>query len=395
MVYRALIRLAVAVLAVGLVMGIHGGRNLVSAKSGPVTKRVHSRPDPAEKLVVDRTPPVAKTDVVTKRPPTPAIRGDEERYPYLGVRFSQFVAESYHFGQAGNPRAFFEWMDKAYRECGHRYAGQEQLNLGEFLRWKRDDLRKVKDTDKKAQAEIELAQWIHKMVKKSIPRFSLDRGFEFHYTVSNGERQCFLQSVLISGMLQEMGLDAGVEMVYRNIGGAMTNNGHAITLLKLPDGRDVIVDASEPDPFARHRGLFVRMADYQYVNPIFEKDSDLITGYKSAAGGNLIPTQRVRTMDIRFLRSQFWYYRGERTKGALILTPKTPEGLEAAENALRTSVRLCPKNPLSVYMLGRVYMAEGKTDQAGHAFRNAYDIYRKSGWVPAGARDAYARSIRP
>ena len=61
----------------------------------------------------------------------------------------------------------------------------------------------------------------------------------------SGQRQCFLQSVLIAGLLQRMGISAGVAMVYRNPRGEESNNGHAVTLVKLPDGDDLVADAAE------------------------------------------------------------------------------------------------------------------------------------------------------
>ena len=62
--------------------------------------------------------------------------------------------------------------------------------------------------------------------------------------------------MIIAGLAQDMGVNAGVVMVYKNIEGAPTNNGHAVALFKLAEGKDIIVDASDPIPFVEQKGLF-------------------------------------------------------------------------------------------------------------------------------------------
>ncbi|HEU4754638.1 MAG TPA: tetratricopeptide repeat protein, partial [Armatimonadota bacterium] len=203
------------------------------------------------------------------------------------------------------------------------------------------------------------------------------------------ERQCFLQSVLISGLLQEMGMDAGVVMVSRNEKGQDTNNGHAVSLLKLPDGTDILVDASDPQPFARQQGLFVvEKGSYRYVLPAFESASPVIRQYTTVARHRTLTPREVRTLDTAFLRSQFDYYRGERAPGGLIVGKKSPAGLESAASYLRASLQHCPGNPLSAFVLGRVYRAQGKSAEAERQFRSAYALYTRYGWVPAGPRAA-------
>jgi hypothetical protein len=66
----------------------------------------------------------------------------------------------------------------------------------------------------RAAAERQVCADLHKSIKSRIPRFSLDRGFEFRHTVGRGERQCFLQSVVIASLLQRAGIPAGVAMVF-------------------------------------------------------------------------------------------------------------------------------------------------------------------------------------
>jgi hypothetical protein len=192
--------------------------------------------------------------------------------------------------------------------------------------------------------------------------------------------------VLIAGLLQKAGLNAGVVMVYKNIRGEQTNNGHAVVLVRLPDKKDIIVDASEPKPFARQRGLFVKTMDYRYVDPVYEDKSDKIRCFKPASGAGKIDTAKVKTLDIGFLDSQFCYYRGERAIGGLLASKKTYEGLARSALYLETSMKRCPQNPLAVYMLGRVYLDQGKTALARQTLNRAKTLYMRFGWVPDGMR---------
>ncbi|MCL5104138.1 MAG: tetratricopeptide repeat protein [Armatimonadetes bacterium] len=315
---------------------------------------------------------------------------DSEKYAYRGNRFDRFIKESYACVRPNKPGSFYVWMDKAYSASPNRYPGRQAFNLEELLAWERGQLARITDPAKKTQAEIDLGAWLHKMVKGIIPRFSLDRGFEFCNVVAYGERQCFLQSVLIAGLMQRMGMDAGVEMVWKSITGQESNNGHAVVLVKLPNGQDIIVDASEPEPFARQQGLFVRLTDYRYVNPIYAKDSAKILYYKSTSNGAKISNMNVRTLDYDFLRSQFYYYRGERAPGGFLAQKRTKQGLETAEKALRTSVKLCPNNPLAVYFLGRVYYAQGNIAASRRQALLAEKLYHRFGWEPSGERELLA-----
>lgn len=305
-------------------------------------------------------------------------------YPYGSQRFTRFIEESYAHANQSNPDEFYRWMDKAYDNTKFRYPGKESLDLNSLLSAEKQELDAISDPAKKTYAEIQLGAWVHRYIKTVIPKFSLDRGFEFTNTVALGERQCFLQSVLIAGLLQDMGVNAGVVMVYKNLEGQETNNGHAVTLVKLPDGHDIIVDASEPEPFARQRGLFVRVGDYRYVDPIYEKDSSKIGSYTLAGSRGRVSPSSVSTLDYDFLRSQFWYYRGERTSGGIISASKTRTGLQESERHLLTSVKICSQNPLSVYMLGRTYYAEGKKTLSRKSIGDAYRLYSRFGWVPQG-----------
>jgi len=294
-------------------------------------------------------------------------------------------------GKMGSARNFYEWMDVAYRKSHVKLPGGDDLELGAALRLNERRLDDIPDIMQKADAQVEIAAQVHKLIKAIIPKFSLDRGFEFRNVMKTGERQCFLQSVLIAGLLQSMGVDAGVAMVYKNEQGQETNNGHAVTLVKLPNGRDILVDASEKEPFAQHKGLFVRCADYKYVDPVYENDSPKIRYYVSASENENQATSKVHPLDTAFLDSQFWYYRGERAVGGLLSAKRTKAGLAAAGHALRMGLRFSTNNPLSVYMLGRVYLAQGKSDEAREYIQKGYKLYERFGWIPEGPREYYRR----
>ena len=132
-----------------------------------------------------------------------------------------------------------------------------------------------------------------------LPKFSLDRGFEFHHAVGNRERQCFLQSVLMAGLLQRMGAEAGVVMIFKSQLGQTSNLGHAAVVLKLSSGRDVIVDASDPTPFIPHQGVFARVSGYRFLTPVYAMDSPQIVSYRVMSGKFQIAARQLRTFGLR------------------------------------------------------------------------------------------------
>jgi hypothetical protein len=319
---------------------------------------------------------------------------DEEKYAYSSERFAQLAAESYRQCTGRESHDFYRRMDEAYERCDVRFAAKESLGLAELLRAQKEQLGSIAEISEKKRAEVALLSWVHKLVKAIAPRFSLDRGCELYNTAKYGERQCFSQSVLIAALLQEMGVDAGAVMVYRNIEGKETNNGHAVVLAKLPDGADILVDASHREPFVRQKGLLVRAPGYRYVNPTYEGRSNEIGRYKSARERSTIATAFVRALDFHFIRSQFWYYRGERAKDGVLSERKTRQGLAASRQCLQTSVRLCPGNALAVYMLGRVYLSEGRLALARSLLEKAHSLYSRCGWIPEGPKQYLALAKR-
>lgn len=313
-----------------------------------------------------------------------------ERYPYGSPAFTRLVADSFAIAGGGNPQSFYAWMDRA---CRHNLGGASSWK--QALTWKRQNLDRMTVPAQKTQREMQLASWLHRTIKADIPHFSLDRGFEFACAMTYGERQCLLQSVLVAGMLQEMGADAGIVMVNHSLNGSVSNNGHCVTLLKRPDGRDVLVDCSDPTPFVRHQGLMAAVPaaeSYKYIEPVFASESGVIGSYTLTGTGQMLPVTSLHPLDYRFVRSQFYYYRGERAPGGLLATEKTATGLQQESRFLRTGIQICPQNPLAVYMLGRVYLKQGRREPARASLRQAHGLYARFGWTPQGLRDALAEA---
>ncbi|MBN9501845.1 MAG: hypothetical protein J0H02_08740 [Armatimonadetes bacterium] len=324
---------------------------------------------------------------------SPRKDGDEA-YPYHGQSFTQFVTDSVRETRGESLTPFYTWMDKAYSSVHKKLDPHSLATLAKELARQRTLLASIKDLNKRTAEERRLGVWLHRLVKTVIPKFSLDRGSEFTNTVRYGERQCFLQSVLIAGLAQSMGIDAGVYMVWKNEKGSESNNGHAVSVLKLSNGHDLLVDASDPAPFMRHQGLFVVEAQrYRFARPRYNSQSE-ITTYLAAESTDESKPRAIRTLDRSFLRSQFYFYRGERSPGGFLGTPKTNAGLRASAKYLSEAIRICPQNSLAVYVLGHAYARLGKQSQADAQFIQGYRLYLSEGYVPPGAKAAYAEVKR-
>jgi hypothetical protein len=325
---------------------------------------------------------------------TPTLLGNAH-YPYGSEAFSRFVADSYKEIPSSSVEPFALWLEETYTRTPQAWLrGSEGSTLGQALAERRRVLQTVRDPQRRTRLEIETGAWLHRAIKTMIPNFSLGRGFEFANTVRFGERQCLLQSVLIAGLLQAAGIDAGVYMVWKNPLGKESNNGHAVTVIKLSDGRDILVDASAREPFMRHRGVFavdqIRRS-YRFVEPHYDSDG-AITRYRIAAGDRALPPADVRSLDTPFLRSQFYYYRGEHAPGGLLGRPATSHGLAASARLLERAEQISPQNPLAVYVLGHVYRKQGRIAAAKAQYLRGYRLYEAFGYVPPGPRSAYQQT---
>ncbi len=314
-------------------------------------------------------------------------------YAYRSSAFTRLIDDSGKYVATDNASKFYAWFEGAYASNAATHpVGAAKLGLVRALDQRRTQIAALSG-EARTKLEIETGAWLHRTVKTLIPTFSLDRGFEFSYTVSRGERQCLLQSVLIAGMLQRAGVNAGLAMVWRNPTGTESNLGHAATLIRLPN-KDIVVDASEPEPFATHQGLFVLDAatnSYHFVVPTYAQDSS-ITAYKTP-DTKTVALSGVRSLDYNFVRSQFYFYRGERATNGFLAKPGTPDGLAASASALEMAIKIQPRNPLAVYVLGHVYRRLGKVEQARTQYTRGYQLYQTFGYVPAGALDAYHQYV--
>lgn len=316
-------------------------------------------------------------------------------YPYRSPVFTTFVQDSYRESPAQGVQPFYAWFEAAYAKTPQaKLEGYPNLGLMMALAQRKKELAALRDPAAKTKLELETGAWLHRLVKSTLLKFSLERGYEFTYAVARSERQCLLQSVLIAGMLQQMGIEAGAYMVWKNQQGQVSNLGHVTAVIKLSDGRDVEIDASEPTPFFTHQGIFAPIqGKYQFAEPIFNPDHT-ISGYKLVATGQVVKPRAVTPLSFDYLRSQFYYYRGERAPGGFLAAPKTPEGLAASERFLRQAVRYAPENPLATYVLGLVLQREGKAEEARAYIRKGYALYEQYGYVPDGPKAAFAAASR-
>jgi hypothetical protein len=318
----------------------------------------------------------------------------KESYPYGSSYFSEFVNASFQ-SQAGADQ-FYKWVDQTIPQKYHYPAVgsvKSFANLEQFLDAEKPDIASSTG-QARAKKERKLAIWLHRMVKKIMPNFDLDTGFEFKNSVAHGQRQCFLQSVFIASCLQRAGVESGVTMVNRNILGQETNNKHAVCLTRLANGEDVIVDDSEDYAFAKQQGLFANSTSgYKFVKPVYDGDF-AIKSFAGYSNGESIPLASVKPMPRAFIASQFDYYRGERTVGGVMYKRKTAVGLQKAGEFLAKSVSEDPSNSLSQYMLGRVFMYRNQMTPAARSLDRALKLYDAQGWIPPDERMAQSKAHR-
>ncbi|EYB67210.1 hypothetical protein DEIPH_ctg047orf0012 [Deinococcus phoenicis] len=303
---------------------------------------------------------------------------------YGDDNFRALAADSYRI--AGLPGDFESWLSQAYTSAGVS-LGKSGTSLNAALDVRKAELAAAKGAERDRLAR-DTAAWAHRFIKKAVPKFSLERGFEFANMAGAGERQCLLQSVVIAGLLQRAGLNAGLEMVWKSLSSQESNLGHVTSVLRLPSGAgDVQVDASEPEPFARHQGVLT-WADggYRFLTPTFAADGRM-TAYKRADNSAQVKT--VSFLDLHYIRSQFNYYRGERAVGGVLGTGtgrSTPEGLKLSEKYLRAALGENPSNALAASVLGTVLRKEGREAEARAQYLAAGKLYAAQGHTPVSVQ---------
>lgn len=325
----------------------------------------------------------------------------QEQYPYGSAAFDRFVRDSSAWSaeKGSKPDDFYKTFDAAARKVGEnsRADGLAQKGVVGYLTAEKARIAGITAPADKAAAQTELSATVFRIVKKALPAFSLDRGFEFTSAAKSNERQCLLQAVLAAGMLQKAGVPAGIAMVWKSERGEISNLGHCIAVVRLADGNDRILDISSDRhtnfiPDLPHQGLFLADAKgdgYRFVEPQFDA-ARRITAYKLTGTGKRTPTDTIALLDAAFVRSQFYYYRGERASGHLIWSPVEPATLPRSADALTRSIQICPQNPLAMYMLGKVLVWQGKAADAQPRFVEAHRLYRAQGRVPDSAQEVYA-----
>ncbi|PNY82879.1 hypothetical protein CVO96_05215 [Deinococcus koreensis] len=307
-----------------------------------------------------------------------------------GPNVQRLAAESY--ARAGLSGRFQTWLETAYTRAGVPLAGGATLKAA--LDARRAQLAAARTPAARDTLARETAAWAHRFIKKAVPKFSLERGFEFASIPRTGERQCLLQSVIIAGLLQRAGLDAGLVMVWKNMSGQESNLGHVTSVLRLPGGAgDLEVDASEPEPFATHQGVLAWAAGgVRFLSPVFGP-GNVITGYTRADGqgpaqGTLKPAG-LSFLSLGYVRSQFDYYRAERAPGGVLGTgtgQSTPAGLQASERELRRALTEAPDNALATGVLGTVLRKQGRVAEARAQYLRAAKLYAAQGHLPAGVQ---------
>ncbi|GGR21045.1 hypothetical protein GCM10008957_36640 [Deinococcus ruber] len=318
--------------------------------------------------------------------PRPASLPDPA-FPFGSAAFRDVAQTSYR--TVGLSGSFDAWLSAAYDASGVP-LGSGTGNLAAALD-ARAAILQASSGDARIKLERDTAAWAHRFIKKAIPKFSLERGFELANVVENGERQCLAQSFIITGLLQRAGLQAGIVMVWANPAGKESNLGHMVTTVRLSNGTDLMVDASDPAPFVHHQGLLVKHGSvYSFVRPTYSAD-DSISGYRLADRDTSLSVNATAPLTLTYIRSQFDYYRGERAIGGVLGTgvgKATPAGLQQSAAYLTRAIQDDPQNALATFVLGHVLARQGLRAQAKQQYQKAAVLYAREGHVPAGVAQA-------
>lgn len=296
-------------------------------------------------------------------------------YPLDSEKFDTLVADSYKVAGNAEQAEFKKCWTKAFESAG----------LGSPEEWARQTRVRLAKTTNRTEIQRLAAVQVFRVVKKSLPTFDLDRGYEFTNAAENGQRQCLLQSVLIASTLQQAGLDAGCVMVWSNERGEVSNLGHVATFVKLNNGRQMLVDASDPGPFATHAGLFLvdgTKNTYRFVRPNYDKDRE-IEAFATADSAPLDPKEMFKALDYDYLRSQFDFYRAERIPGGFLDHHAEPEPLKKSLAFFEASVAKCDRNPLAMLCYGRTQLRLGDA-RGAETIARARSLYEAYGWLPPG-----------
>ena len=342
---------------------------------------------------------LALTLPLAARAAAPATAQIGPNFQYGSAAFAEVAQTSYRAvglsgASVGMYGEFGDWISAAYLNTGVP-LGDGSGSLSEAL-----DARAAAIRAASGEARVKLergtATWAHTFIKKAVPKFSLERGFELANVVRTGERQCLAQSFIISALLQRAGMQAGAVMVWANPEGKQSNLGHVVSTVRLSgkdggSGNDLLVDASDPTPFMRHQGLLVKTGErYTFVKPTYGAD-DSISGYTAADSGSRLSVAATAPLTLSYLHSQFDYYRGERAIGGFMGTGvgrATPDGLKQSALYLKRAVQEDPQNALATFVLGHVLGRQGQAALASAQYQKASALYTAQGHMPGGVQTA-------
>ncbi|MFC3832895.1 MULTISPECIES: hypothetical protein [Deinococcus] len=301
-----------------------------------------------------------------------------------GAALNALAAESYR--RTGVPGDLATWLDVAYLRAHRPLAGGATLD--QALSRRRAQLLAAPTPAQKDRLARETAAWAHALIKRAVPKFSLERGFELANFAASGERQCLSQSTVIAGLLQRAGLDAGLAMVWTSMAGQVSNLGHVTSVLRLPSGAgDLEVDASEPGPIATHPGVLAWTGSgYRFLKATFGPGG-LITAYTPVGQTGPLRPAQTHFLSLAYIRSQYSYYRAERAPGGVLGTGTgraTTSGLQTSVRLLQEALALEPHNALAASVLGTVWRKQGHLAQAREQYLRAAALYAAQGYTPAG-----------
>ncbi len=115
-------------------------------------------------------------------------RAFTDPYAYGSSCMDLFVLDSYNELGQSNVNEFYEWMEESYRTWrDHEKAAgtfpfkeAENLDLKGFCAWAKSHLRSMGDVKERQEEERTISKELHHLIKAIIPKFSLQRGYEFH-----------------------------------------------------------------------------------------------------------------------------------------------------------------------------------------------------------------------
>lgn len=210
------------------------------------------------------------------------------------------------FNNSAELQIFYGWLEETSNQNGID-------SFVKALARHKSQLEAFTDLQERVVLEIATARWLHKTVRVVINRICLERNYQRAYPNSHEHQQGLLQSVLLAALMHEVGLNSGVVGVWMDQEGHLNEGSHTVALLRLANGRDLLVDAVSPEPFPRHKGIYIwdaQKGEYGRVETCYALDV-VIVGYLRFCEGKALLPAEVAPLDLPYLYSQFARSRGE------------------------------------------------------------------------------------